>query len=145
ISDGYAARAGTLTAGWDRFQPWRTIDGRELAPTGSVQLEVLVKGIFERQRFLDYVLNFVTFEDDGKTIAKKAAAYHQYWAVNKAVDCTVEASTPDGDRRIGVVWHTQASGKSLTMAFYAGKIIKHPAMENPTDRKSRRLNSSHVQ
>src|SRR5690554_948166 len=135
ISDGYAAKAGTLTSGWDRFQPWRTIDGDALAPTGSVQLEVLVKGIFERQRFLDYVLNFVTFEDfsdGGKTIAKKAAAYHQYWAVNKAVDCTVEASSPDGDQRIGVVWHTQGSGKSLSMAFYAGKIIKHEAMENPT-------------
>src|SRR5680860_122050 len=132
ISDGYAAKAGTLTSGWDRFQPWRTIEGAALAPTDSVQLEVLVKGIFERQRFLDYVLNFVTFEDDGKTIAKKAAAYHQYWAVNKAVDCTVEASSPDGDQRIGVVWHTQGSGKSLSMAFYAGKIIKHEAMENPT-------------
>jgi len=79
ISDGYAAKAGTLTSDWDRFQPWRTIDGDALAPKGSVQLEVLVKGIFERQRFLDYVLNFVTFEDDGKSIAKKAAAYHQYW------------------------------------------------------------------
>ncbi len=132
ISDGYAARAGTLTSGWDRFQPWRTIDGDALAPKGSVQLEVLIKGIFERQRFLDYVLNFVTFEDDGKTIAKKAAAYHQYWAVNKAVECTVEAGSPDGDRRIGVVWHTQGSGKSLSMAFYAGKLIKHEAMENPT-------------
>src|SRR5664279_1452418 len=124
ISDGYAAKAGTLTAGWERFQPWRTIEGAALAPTDSVQLEVLIKGIFERQRFLDYVLNFVTFEDDGKTIAKKAAAYHQYWAVKKAVDCTVEASSPDGDQRIGVVWHTQGSGKSLSMAFYAGKIIK---------------------
>jgi type I restriction enzyme R subunit len=132
ISDGYAAKAGTLTAGWDRFQPWRTIDGAMLAPKGSVQLEVLIKGIFEKQRFMDYVLNFVTFEDDGKTIAKKAAAYHQYWAVNKAVDCTVEASSPEGDQRIGVVWHTQGSGKSLSMAFYAGKIIKHLAMENPT-------------
>ena len=73
ISDGYGARAGTLTSGWDRFQPWRTIKGDTLAPKGSVQLEVLIKGIFERQRFLDYVLNFTTFEDDGKTIAKKAA------------------------------------------------------------------------
>jgi len=152
ISDGYAAKAGTLTSGWDRFQPWRTIEGDALAPKGSVQLEVLIKGIFERQRFLDYVLNFVTFEDDGKTIAKKAAAYHQYWAVNKAVDCTVEAcggyEAGEDDalqmaaeaqarydvqaKRIGVVWHTQGSGKSLSMAFYAGKIIKHPAMENPT-------------
>jgi len=132
ISDGFAALAGTLTSGWDRFMPWRTIDGESLAPTASVQLEVLLKGVFERHRFLDYILNFVTFEDDGKEIAKKAAAYHQYWAVNKAVECTVEASRPDGDRRIGVVWHTQGSGKSLSMAFYGGKIIKHPAMENPT-------------
>jgi len=132
ISDGFAAKAGTLTAGWDRFQPWRTVDGIALAPKGSVQLEVLIKGIFEKRRLLDFVLNFITFEDDGKTIAKKAAAYHQYWAVNKAVNCTVEASSPEGDRRIGVVWHTQGSGKSLSMAFYGGKIIKHPAMENPT-------------
>jgi len=132
ISDGFAALAGTLTSGWDRFMPWRTIDGKSLAPTASVQLEVLLKSVFERHRFLDYILNFVTFEDDGKDIAKKVAAYHQYWAVNKAVECTVEASSPDGDRRIGVVWHTQGSGKSLSMAFYGGKIIKHPAMENPT-------------
>ena len=132
ISDGFAALAGTLTSGWDRFMPWRTIDGKSLAPVSSVQLEVLIKGIFDRQRFLDYVLNFITFEDNGKEIAKKAAAYHQYSAVNKAVDCTVEASRPGGDRRIGVVWHTQGSGKSLSMVFYAGKIVKHPAMENPT-------------
>jgi type I restriction enzyme, R subunit len=152
ISDGYGARAGTLTSGWDRFQPWRTIEGDALAPKGSVQLEVLIRGIFERPRFLDYMLNFTTFEDDGKTIAKKAAAYHQYWAVNKAADCTVEAcggcEAGEDDalqiaaeaqarygvqaKRIGVVWHTQGSGKSLSMVFYAGKIIKHPAMENPT-------------
>jgi len=132
ISDGFAAKAGTLTSGWDRFQPWRTTDGAKLAAKSAVQLEVLVKGIFEKRRFLDYVMNFITFEDDGKTIVKKAAAYHQYWAVNKAVACTVEASEPGGDRRIGVVWHTQGSGKSLSMAFYGGKIIKHPAMENPT-------------
>jgi len=132
ISDGFAARAGTITSGWDRFSPWRTIDGKALAPSGTVQLEVLVKGIFDKKRFLDYVVNFITFEDDGKNIAKKAAAYHQYWAVNRAVECTVEASQPEGDRRIGVVWHTQGSGKSLSMAFYAGKVIKHPAMENPT-------------
>lgn len=132
ISDGFGALGGTLTSGWDRFMPWRTIDGESLAPTASIQLEILLKGVFERRRFLDYVFNFITFEDDGKEIAKKAAAYHQYWAVNKAVECTVEASRPDGDRRIGVVWHTQGSGKSLSMAFYGGKIIKHPAMENPT-------------
>ncbi|HET6674885.1 MAG TPA: type I restriction endonuclease subunit R, partial [Nitrospiraceae bacterium] len=132
ISDGYGAKAGSLTAGWDRFQPWRTVDGEALAPKGSVQLEVLIKGLFDRRRFLDYVLNFVTFEDDGKKVAKIAAAYHQYWAVHKALDCTAAASSPEGDRRIGVVWHTQGSGKSLSMVFYAGKIIRHPAMENPT-------------
>ncbi len=132
ISDGFAARAGTLTAGFDRFMPWRTVDGTTVAGTGQVQLEVLIKGIFERSRFLDFVLNFITFEDNGRDLIKKAAAYHQYWAVNKAVDCTVTASRPQGDRRIGVVWHTQGSGKSLSMAFYAGKIIKHPTMENPT-------------
>ncbi len=132
VSDGFYAKAGTLTAGWDRFMPWRTMDGLSLAPKGAVQLEVLIKGIFEKQRFLDYVLNFITFEDDGKEIAKKAAAYHQYWAVQKAVECTVEASRPEGNRKIGVVWHTQGSGKSLSMVFYAGKIIKHQAMENPT-------------
>jgi len=132
ISDGFAARAGTITSGWDRFMPWRTIDGTALAPSGTVELEVLVKGIFEKARLLDYVVHFITFEDDGKEIAKKAAAYHQYWAVNRAVECTVEASRPQGDRRIGVVWHTQGSGKSLSMVFYAGKVIKHPAMENPT-------------
>lgn len=135
ISDGYAAKAGTLTAGWDRFAPWRTTDGMQLAGVAQLQLEVLIQGVFAKERFLDYVLNFITFEDDpgsGQFIAKKAAAYHQYWAVNKAVDCTVQASSPDGDRRIGVVWHTQGSGKSLSMAFYAGKIIKHEAMENPT-------------
>ena len=132
ISDGFAAKIGTLTAGWDRYMPWRTADGEGLASTGEVQLDVLIRGVFEKERFLDYILNFITFEDDGKSIVKKGAAYHQYWAVNKAVETTVEASRPDGDRRAGVIWHTQGSGKSLSMVFYAGKIIRHPAMENPT-------------
>jgi len=135
ISDGLQARAGTLTAGWDRFMPWRTVDGKTIAPKGSFELEILLKGIFDRRWFLDYVLNFITFEHDGgntSTIAKKAAGYHQYHAVNKAVECTLEATAKTGDRRIGVIWHTQGSGKSLSMAFYAGKIIKHPVMENPT-------------
>ncbi len=132
ISDGFAAEMGTLTAGWDRFMPWRTVDGATLASKGQVQLEVLIRGVFDKRRFLDYILNFITFETDGKSIAKKAAAYHQYWAVNKAVETTVEASRPDGDQRAGVIWHTQGSGKSLSMVFYAGKIIGHEAMENPT-------------
>ncbi|QPM68615.1 type I restriction endonuclease subunit R [Atribacter laminatus] len=167
VSDGFEARSGTLTAGWDRFMPWRTIDGKEVSPRGSVELEVLLKGVFEKRRFLDLVLNFVVFDDDGATIAKKAAAYHQFHAVNKAVECTLSAcgitAKPGllyarypkfdelnpfkvrekeiaygpgtehfGGRRIGVIWHTQGSGKSLLMAFFAGKIIRHPAMENPT-------------
>ncbi len=103
-----------------------------MAGAASIQLDVLIKGLFDKQRLVDYILNFTIFEDDGAGVVKKAAAYHQYHAVNKAVDCTVRASRPSGDRRIGVVWHTQGSGKSLSMAFYAGKIIRHPAMENPT-------------
>lgn len=145
ISDGMQARGGTLTSGWDRFMPWRTIDGTDLyrepgnkrQTDGVVQpgLETLIKGVFDKRWFLDYVLNFITFEDDGgdtSTIAKKAAGYHQYHAVNKAVQCTLEATAEAGNHRIGVVWHTQGSGKSLSMAFYAGKIIKHTRMENPT-------------
>ncbi len=132
ISDGIEARAGTLTAGWERFMPWRTIEGDTVAPKGSLEMEVLLRGIFEKRRFLDLVRSFIVFEDNGKTIQKKVAGYHQFHAVNKAVQCTLEAASPDGDRRAGVVWHTQGSGKSLTMAFYAGKIIQHPAMSNPT-------------
>ncbi|RLB95540.1 MAG: DEAD/DEAH box helicase [Deltaproteobacteria bacterium] len=145
ISDGMQARAGTLTSGWDRFMPWRTIKGTDLyrepgnekQSDGVVQpgLETLLKGMLDRDWLLDYCLNFITFEHDGgdtASIAKKAAGYHQYHAVNKAVECTLEATAEAGDRRIGVVWHTQGSGKSLSMTFYAGKIIKDPGMENPT-------------
>jgi len=147
--------------------PWRTIDGKEVAPRGSVELEVLLKGVFDKRRFLDFILNFIVFEDDGAGIVKKMAAYHQFHAVNKAVEytlsaCGIEAeprqlygrfpaheemnpfevrepsapygmgSDHFGSRRIGVIWHTQGSGKSLFMAFFAGKVIRHPDMENPT-------------
>jgi type I restriction enzyme R subunit len=132
ISDGIEARLGTLTAGWERFMPWRTIEGEKIAPKGSLEMEVLLRGAFEKKRFLDLVRNFIVFEDNGRNFEKKVAGYHQFHAVNKAVECTLEAAAPDGDRRVGVVWHTQGSGKSLTMAFYAGKIIQHPAMCNPT-------------
>ena len=167
ISDGLEARAGTLTSGWDRFMPWRTVDGRDVAPRGSVELEVLLKGIFDKQRFLDLIHNFIVFEDDGATVAKKLAAYHQFHAVNKAAECALSACGIEaepgmlygrfpsfdekgpllgretetdygagtehfGGRRIGVIWHTQGSGKSLLMAFFAGKIVRHPAMQNPT-------------
>jgi type I restriction enzyme R subunit len=131
-SDGNEARAGTLTADWERFMAWRTVTGEDLAPVGMLQLETLLKGVFERARFLDLIRNFIVFEDDGATVLKKVAAYHQFHAVNKAVEKTVQASRPVGDKRVGVVWHTQGSGKSLSMVFYAGKVAQHPAMENPT-------------
>ena len=132
ISDGIQARTGTITSGWERFMPWRTIAGDKIAPKGSLEQEVLIRGIFEKRRFLDLVRNFVVFEDSGKSLAKKIAGYHQFHAVNKAVDCTLDAASPRGDRRVGVVWHTQGSGKSLTMVFYAGKIIQDRRMSNPT-------------
>ncbi len=132
VSDGLEARIGTLTADWEWFMPWRTIDGHAVAPKGTPELEVLLKGVFDKGRFLDLVRHFIVFEVDGSSIVKKLAGYHQYHAVNKAVETTVRAASPEGDKRAGVVWHTQGSGKSLTMAFYAGKIIRHPAMANPT-------------
>lgn len=156
ISDGNEARIGSLTANGDRFMFWKTIEGEKLA-TGMSQLEVLIKGVFEKRRFLDYIRHFVVFEEDrGGITAKKLAGYHQFHAVNTAVAETIRASYMEpfegirdekgtyfsrgqeypaaqpGDKRIGVIWHTQGSGKSLTMAYYAGKIILHPAMENPT-------------
>jgi type I restriction enzyme R subunit len=130
VSDGTAARAGALTSNWDRFMAWRTVEGEDLAPTELPQLEILIKGIFDKNRFLELIRYFVVFEKSRQGISKKMAGYHQFHSVRKAVDCTVEAVK--GDRRVGVVWHTQGSGKSLTMAFYAGKVIQHPAMENPT-------------
>jgi type I restriction enzyme R subunit len=139
ISDGVQARAGTFTAAWEHYAPWKTIDGITHAPAGVPQAEVLVRGMFTPERLLDLVRNFVVYSDESKTDAsglktaaliKKTAKYHQYWAVNKAVLSTVEAV--EGDGRAGVVWHTQGSGKSLEMEWYAGKIMRHPAMENPT-------------
>ena len=133
ISDGLSARIGSLTAGREWFMPWRTIEGERVEPDSTPQLEVLVKGVFEKRRFLDFLKHFIVFEGDGSGApVKKIAGYHQYHAVRTAVDETVRASRPGGDRRCGVVWHTQGSGKSLTMAFFAGKVIQHPAMENPT-------------
>ncbi|MYC76150.1 type I restriction endonuclease subunit R [Candidatus Poribacteria bacterium] len=133
ISDGLEARIGSLTADTEWFLPWRTIEGEDEAPSTEVELEVLIKGAFEKHRFLRYLKHFIVFEEtDGGTIAKKIAGYHQFHAVKTAVDTTVQASRPEGEQQCGVVWHTQGSGKSLTMAFYAGSIIQHPEMENPT-------------
>ena len=130
-SDGLQARAGSLTADWERFMPWRAIDGGA-APKGMTELEILVRGIFEPSRFLNLMAHFTVFEQDGPHLLKKIAAYHQFHAVNYAVERTVRASAPDGSRKVGVVWHTQGSGKSLTMVFYAAKIARCAEMKNPT-------------
>ena len=155
VSDGLEARIGTLTAGREWFKPWRTISGEVEADPNVPQLKVMLKGAFARARFLALVRDFIVYEDDGSGLAKKIAGYHQFHAVEVAVDETLraaelrdeqesrsDAAEPSatkrkaggapGDRRIGVVWHTQGSGKSLTMAFYAGRIIREPAMANPT-------------
>ena len=150
-SDGIDARTGTLTSGREWFKPWRTITGEELADPHLPQLQVMLEGMCERRRFLALVRGFIVFEDDGSgKLAKKMAGYHQFHAVRTALGETRRAvdlhdglakgspsgnlgsgGTP-GDRRIGVVWHTQGSGKSLTMAFYTGAVIREPAMRNPT-------------
>lgn len=133
ISDGVQARIGTLTADREWFMPWRTIEGEELADTKLPQLQVVLEGVFEKRRFLDLIRHFIVFEDvAGGVLVKKMAGYHQYHAVNLALESTVRAASTGGDKRVGVVWHTQGSGKSLTMAFYAGRVVLHPAMENPT-------------
>ena len=157
VSDGLEARIGTLTAGREWFKPWRTISGETLADPAMPQLQVMLEGACAPARFLSLVRDFIVFEDDGSgALAKKMAGYHQFHAVGTAVAETLRAAElqrtgiavardergryesgrrtggAPGDRRIGVVWHTQGSGKSLTMAFYAGRIIREPAMANPT-------------
>ena len=157
VSDGLEARIGTLTAGREWFKPWRTISGESLAAATMPQLQVMLEGVCAPARFLSLIRDFIVFEDDGSgALAKKMAGYHQFHAVGTAVAETLRAAElqragtvvaregrgryesgrrsggAPGDRRIGVVWHTQGSGKSLTMAFYAGRIIREQAMANPT-------------
>jgi type I restriction enzyme R subunit len=141
ISDGVEARVGVVGAGREWFKPWRTVAGDRLADSHVPELQVVLEGVFAPRRFLDLVRDFIVFEDDGSgRLIKKMAGYHQFHAVQVAVQETLRAALAlregrggqPGDRRIGVVWHTQGSGKSLTMAFYAGRIIREPAMENPT-------------
>ena len=132
ISDGIAARIGSLTAEKERFMPWRTVSGDDLAPKGTPELETVLRGVFNRRRFLDLIKDFIVFGDTGSGVSKILAGYHQFHAVRHAVARTLAATAPEGDRKAGVIWHTQGSGKSLLMAFYAGQIVKHPAMQNPT-------------
>ena len=156
VSDGLNARIGALGAGREWFKPWRTITGETLAEPGMTELQVMLEGVCQPERFLALLRDFIVFEDDGSgKLVKKMAGYHQFHAVRVAVGETLRAAELQsegcgvaegtgryesgrqrggevGDRRIGVVWHTQGSGKSLTMAFYAGAIVREPAMQNPT-------------
>ena len=156
VSDGLQARIGSLTASPEWFKVWRTVDGAGDAPKTALELEVLVRGVFEPGRFLDLLQHFIVFEEDPDSgrLHKIIAGYHQFHAVNAAVEETVRASGmgdegfahdeqgnywagrmhngKPGDRRAGVVWHTQGSGKSFSMLFYAARIVRHPAMQNPT-------------
>ena len=154
VSDGMDSRLGCAASPWEWFRTWRTISGEELAPVFLPGLQVLIEGVFEKNRFLDLLRGFLVFDDDGRgTPVKKIAGYHQFHAVRKAAKETLRAAPRDadrveeplldyetrerfggkpGDRRIGVIWHTQGAGKSLTMAFFAGQLVREPAMKNPT-------------
>jgi type I restriction enzyme R subunit len=160
VSDGLQARIGSLTANQEWFKVWRTVDGQAEAAGSILELETLIRGVFEPRRFLDLLQHFITFEHDPDSdqLSKIIAGYHQFYAVNAAVEETIRASGmghpvseadaasedpggywsgamhggQPGDRRAGVVWHTQGSGKSYSMLFYAGRIVRHPAMRNPT-------------
>lgn len=131
ISDGLQARYGSLSAGFDRYMTWRTIDGQTLVPKGSaLELSTLTHGLLAPQVLLEMFRWFVVFEDEGKGPVKKIAGYHQFHAVRKACDTILAAR--GGDGKGGVIWHTQGSGKSLLMTFLSGRIMHHPAMQNPT-------------
>ncbi|MEG5138662.1 MULTISPECIES: type I restriction endonuclease subunit R [unclassified Microcoleus] len=130
-TDGLMARIGSLTAELERFMPWRTIDG-ETPAKGTPEMQVLIEGVFEKTRFLDLIQNFIVFGDSGSGITKIIAGYHQFHAVQKALASTVAAAKQTGDRKAGVIWHTQGSGKSLLMAFYAGQLVRRPELQNPT-------------
>ncbi|HWB60749.1 MAG TPA: type I restriction endonuclease subunit R, partial [Chthoniobacteraceae bacterium] len=156
VSDGLQARIGSLTANQEWFKVWRTIDGEQVLGAGTLELETLIRGVFEKRRLLDLLQHFIVFEDDPDSggVHKIIAGYHQFHAVNAAVEETLRASSvpldkgiqeeegrywagrmhggKPGDRRAGVVWHTQGSGKSFSMLFYAARMVRHPAMQNPT-------------
>ena len=147
VSDGLHARVGTLTAGKEWFKPWKTMDNQEPGAANLPELQVMLEGVCEQSNFLNILRDFIVFDDDGSgKLIKKMAGYHQFHAVQAAVEETLRATElqekasriatrhggAPGDRRIGVVWHNQGAGKSLTMAFFAGAIIRDLAMNNPT-------------
>ncbi|MDD3840612.1 MAG: type I restriction endonuclease subunit R, partial [Clostridia bacterium] len=144
LSDGINAKAGTITSNQERFMNWRSIDGKTVEPLSKPQYEVLFYGMLAKDRLLDIIKNFIVFQESKeqekniegnkiggkKTIIKILAAYHQYFAVKKAIEKTKEATSEQGDRKIGVIWHTQGSGKSLSMVFYAAGLVRE--LNNPT-------------
>ncbi|MCC5865964.1 MAG: type I restriction endonuclease subunit R [Wenzhouxiangella sp.] len=149
-SDGLSARVGSLSADQERFMPWRTTDGRRIEPKGAPELATLIEGVFDQGRLLELLRHFTVFAEGSNGLIKIIAGYHQFHAVRKAVESTIRAShqassedpaeygrpsvdsQPPGDRKAGVIWHTQGSGKSLLMAFYAGLLVLEPRMANPT-------------
>lgn len=131
-SDGMEARIGSITADQERFMPWRTVDGQDFAHRGTPELETLLRGVFTRENLLALIRDFIVFGDKGEGPFKIIAGYHQFHGAQKAVRQAIEATRPEGDRKIGVIWHTQGSGKSLLMAFFAGLAVKSAALENPT-------------
>jgi len=131
LSDGLGALMGSFSSGFEHYAPWKTIDGSAVV-SDRPQLEVLVKGVFDKSRFLDIIRNFVVFSDEPSGLVKRVVKYHQYWAVNAAIESTIKASRPSGDRRGGVVWHTQGSGKSFEMLCYAAKAMRSAQLSNPT-------------
>ncbi|WP_336801283.1 type I restriction endonuclease subunit R [Kaistia sp. MMO-174] len=132
ISDGIEARIGSLTADFERFMPWRTTDGEDFAHRGMAELDTLLRGVFEKRRFLALIRDFTVFGDGGSGPFKILGGYHQFHGAQKAIREAIVATRPEGDRKIGVIWHTQGSGKSLLMAFFAGLVVKSPELENPT-------------
>lgn len=131
-SDGIEARIGSLTADQERFMPWRTVTGEDFAHRGQPELETLLRGVFTRANILALIRDFIVFGDAGAGPFKIIAGYHQFHGARKAIREAVDASSPVGDRKIGVIWHTQGSGKSFLMAFFAGLAVKSPELENPT-------------
>ena len=133
-SDGLLARIGSLTANEERFMPWRSVTGaaEDFTPEGPQEMETLLKGVFDKGRFLELLRDFTVFGDTGDGPFKIIAGYHQFFGARKALANAIEASKPEGDRRIGVIWHTQGSGKSLLMAFFAGLLVRSPELQNPT-------------
>lgn len=132
IGDGISARVGTVSSDFGRYMPWKSTDGEQVVEKGRPDQETLLRGMLDKKTLVDLLRHFIVFEEMRDRTVKKIAQYHQYYAVNKSIRAAIAASAVGGDRRGGVVWHTQGSGKSLSMVFFAGKLVVAPEMENPT-------------